>query len=362
MKTKTLVCAVAGAAFFALPATTAVTTGGQGQFIRAAMAQAYDRDVVREIQEHLNTLGYKPGPADGAMGWNTRQAIKSYQQDSGFSVDGEPTRVLLNQLRGSVGGASSADVRKLANEIQKKIADAERRGRAEPSFLTELRGVIGPYIEPVTRRLLSDNFGDGNYTANPEWKVVGGTFTVENNILTSTVEGDTSGRNRDVDAEDMAVSIIGGLLGVDTGRGAASGPEPAAIYTEADIGGEFELEARLQADEGSTCELGLYADKDHKTAYVLTMAPGEAPRLTRRESGRYYVLGTANGVLDNSDTRWFDVTWNRADNGKMTITVDKDNAIATTDVSLGDRFLGLEYVNRIGTCKIRWVRVSGKAR
>ncbi len=54
---------------------------------------------VREIQSLLGSIGYDPGPVDGIMGQKTREAILSFQQVAGLSVDGEVTEVLVAALR-----------------------------------------------------------------------------------------------------------------------------------------------------------------------------------------------------------------------------------------------------------------------
>ena len=46
-------------------------------------------ETVRNIQTSLATLGYKPGPADGILGHQTRNAIEAFQRDRGLPVTGE---------------------------------------------------------------------------------------------------------------------------------------------------------------------------------------------------------------------------------------------------------------------------------
>lgn len=54
---------------------------------------------IRQIQTLLSALGFRPGPADGAMGKQTRDAIREYQRELGLDVDGEPSAELLAHLR-----------------------------------------------------------------------------------------------------------------------------------------------------------------------------------------------------------------------------------------------------------------------
>lgn len=55
------------------------------------------------IQTLLNQLGFDPGPANGAIGEQTRNAIQNYQRELGLPVDGEPSTRLLAHLRQIAG-------------------------------------------------------------------------------------------------------------------------------------------------------------------------------------------------------------------------------------------------------------------
>src|SRR5690242_19761607 len=47
---------------------------------------------IRDLQLRLREAGYDPGPADGAWGAGTRDALARYQADHGFPITGEPDR------------------------------------------------------------------------------------------------------------------------------------------------------------------------------------------------------------------------------------------------------------------------------
>ncbi len=61
-------------------------------------APVYRQDIA-ETQRLLNELGYDAGPVDGQMGPATRQAIRSFQRDSGVPITGEFNFALLRRLR-----------------------------------------------------------------------------------------------------------------------------------------------------------------------------------------------------------------------------------------------------------------------
>jgi len=52
-----------------------------------------------ELQALLTAKGYDHGKADGIIGYNTRKAIRSYQQSVGLPPDGYPTASLLERMR-----------------------------------------------------------------------------------------------------------------------------------------------------------------------------------------------------------------------------------------------------------------------
>ena len=50
------------------------------------------------VQKRLTELGYDPGPIDGIMGGKTRNAIISFQKDSGLPENGQIGDKTLNKL------------------------------------------------------------------------------------------------------------------------------------------------------------------------------------------------------------------------------------------------------------------------
>lgn len=54
-----------------------------------------DAVIVAQIQDQLINLGMYPGPADGIVGPVTTDAVRTYQQTNGLSVDGEASEDLL---------------------------------------------------------------------------------------------------------------------------------------------------------------------------------------------------------------------------------------------------------------------------
>ena len=54
---------------------------------------------VRAVQKALSAAGFSPGAADGRMGKNTREALKSFQRSQGLSPDGYAGLKTLKALK-----------------------------------------------------------------------------------------------------------------------------------------------------------------------------------------------------------------------------------------------------------------------
>ena len=66
---------------------------------RVADDRALSRAEIEEMQEHLTTLGFNAGRADGVPGPRTRRAVRAYQRVSGLPADGYASVELLRNLR-----------------------------------------------------------------------------------------------------------------------------------------------------------------------------------------------------------------------------------------------------------------------
>jgi Putative peptidoglycan binding domain len=65
------------------------------------------RELGRQIQKGLSDLGFNPGPIDGMPGGKTIAAIRKFQRQYGYKVDGKPCGELLVHLREALSQAPS---------------------------------------------------------------------------------------------------------------------------------------------------------------------------------------------------------------------------------------------------------------
>jgi len=75
-----------------------ITDKGPFLTARPVSEQPLSRNQVENIQELLIARGYDPGPIDGVIGLQTRQAIKEFQRTAELPADGHPTPELLEIL------------------------------------------------------------------------------------------------------------------------------------------------------------------------------------------------------------------------------------------------------------------------
>lgn len=97
---------------------------------------------VREIQTTLRQLGHDPGPVDGIIGRQTRNAVRAYQASTGLPVDGMVTRDLITVLRTTKAGATP------------KEPPAVSTAKAAPTAAPETgqdgdRGVLSRILSPL---------------------------------------------------------------------------------------------------------------------------------------------------------------------------------------------------------------------
>ncbi|MDD3307328.1 MAG: peptidoglycan-binding protein [Acetobacterium sp.] len=77
---------------------------------------------VKWIQEHLQALGYEPGPVDGEVGDCTDAAIRLFQKENDLAVDGqvgERTHSALIQARSRIGLKVDQDGKLLLKDFTK---------------------------------------------------------------------------------------------------------------------------------------------------------------------------------------------------------------------------------------------------
>ncbi len=262
------------------------------------------------------------------------------------------------------------------DRLQALIDNAEQSRAADPLFLRDLRNLARGYDRPWRKLLLSDDFGDGDFTANPPWTVTAGRYRIEKSWgLRAILEpsgGQSSGRQerQKVSGRDAAFAILGAVLNKavrqpESGRrtgdaGAAEEPAFNAIHTAVPISNAFAIELELSSwkDRGGF-EIGPYQGAARKSGYRLAYSPGarlELLRVTRRGAS---VIDISAKPLQFEDQKVHRMEWTRRADGGMTVSVDDEEVFNLFDRSFKDPFDGLIMVNRGGDIILKRVAVFG---
>lgn len=118
---------------------------------------------VRKIQTKLKNWGYYNGSVDGVYGWQTENAVRTFQKKNGLTVDGVAGEKTLNAMGifsggTSGGGSSSSSVNNANIELLARVINGEARGEPyegqvavgavvlnrvdHPSFPNSISGVV----------------------------------------------------------------------------------------------------------------------------------------------------------------------------------------------------------------------------
>lgn len=304
--------------------------------IRSTESVMSRHDLVRAVQLALTERGYRPGPADGAMGRATFDAIRTYQADAGLVVNGDADMALLEAL-------------------QKPAQDQSGNRANDP-------GRADGTTRQIT--LLDDQFADGEYLRDPSWQVLSGGFSVRDGVLHSQVA--PTPVVQEVLPNDVLFQVLKGLLSDPNAAPAQGQPSAAAIGTPVQIPNEFRIRVRLSATAaaGARFTFGPYQSQpSNGYQLVLEDFPRAIPTILAASSGsqlRVISRGAPIGGLENG--RMHDIDWIRDATGNMTVSVDGQVVLQARDNGFSQAFDGLVMVNASGSWAVDHVRVDATAR
>ncbi len=265
--------------------------------------------------------------------------------------------------------ADDGRLQELIDKLEKQIDNAERKRSAHPRFLNNLRALAERYRKRRREVLLSDDFSDGDFTANPAWVVTEGRYYMETGYgLRSTVsaappagEGGGGGEER-----DPAAAIFGLLLkkalkqkGGDQRREA---PQSAAVHVPGRITNAFSINMEIYSMQGQGLfEFGPYLGAGRGSGYRLVYRPSARPglQLQRVSPGGAGVVGSHSAGLFLEDQKIHAIEWTRSRRGEMVVSVDGKELIRALDRGFLDPFDGFSMTNRGGDYILRKITVHG---
>ena len=252
----------------------------------------------------------------------------------------------------------------LVTDLNALIKKAETANAADPNFIADLKKLAAKY--PVTGALpastagqvfLSDNFADGNYTANPTWKVSAGTWQVDtkgSSIGLSSIIGQSTSNK--VTGND----VLKAILGVQQQQAPQS--TYASIYTVAPMSNTFKMSMKLvSGNKKGPLNIGPYQGASASSGYRLVYQPGnETGLILQRIVGNQVTqVGSYNDPVNLEDGKVHELLWSREASGKMRVYVDGQQLIIATDTQIQGNLDGWLNVNQGGAYWIREIKVVG---
>lgn len=293
----------------------------------------------------------------GAIGLQAWGVSDTARADSTYQPWGGSTQALANQT-------SDQKLQKLVTDLNALIKKAETANAADPNFLTDLKKLSAQYpvagspSSPAAGTVfLSDNFSDGNYTANPTWKVSAGSWKVDTKGstqgLSSTIGASTSNK---ISGND----VLKAILGVQQQQAPQS--TYASIYTAAPIGNAFKMTMKITSgNKNGALNIGPYQGASASSGYRLVYQPGnETGLVLQRIIGNQVTqLGSYNDPINLENGKVHELTWSRDANGKMRVYVDGQQLIIANDTQITGNLDGWLNVNQGGAYWIREIKVVG---
>jgi hypothetical protein len=260
---------------------------------------------------------------------------------------------------------SDQKLQKLVTDLNALIKKAETASAADPNFLADLKKLSAQY--PVTGStaalggagavFLSDNFSDGNYTANPVWKVSAGAWKVDNKGatqgLSSTIGASTSSK---VTGNDVLKAILGAQ------QQQAPASTYASIYTAVPIANTFKMTIKFTSfNKSGALNIGPYQGASASSGYRLVYQPGNETGLVlqRIVGNQVTQVGAYNDPINLEDGKVHELMWQRESTGKMRVYLDNQQLIIATDTQIQGNLDGWLNVNQGGSYVIREIKVVG---
>lgn len=290
------------------------------------------RELVRRTQAALNRLGYDAGPEDGLMGSRTRDAILDYQGDHNLTRTGEASRELLDH-------------------IEATQAQPQTSNRPQPA-------------QPWPNVLVRDNFDDGDYTRNPNWQVVSGRFWVESGSGLRSVNEQLQRESRHLSGSGKEIglailqTVLEQTLEQQTGPSQA---RPAEIFLARNISNAFAINMRIDSrkNDGNLI-IGPYQGGGRDLGYRLVYTPAsEELALLRLSGSGNRVIASADRRVDLEDGASHRIRWTRDEDGNMSVSLDGDTVINTSDRSFRNDFRGIVMLNSGGDFSLNRIAVRG---
>lgn len=273
--------------------------------------------------------------------------------------------------------SDTASTQKLVHELKELTNQAERDRSANYRLIDQLRDLIARFDQPWSRRVLFDNFSDGDFIRNPVWHSNSDDFWVTRSIGLRT---ELNARPANNTAPERNTSPEAALLGMLLGGTMQQQQQPRAdsnrnrantradLSTAVNISNAFSINIEISAtgrgSSNGSFEFGPYQGQNIESGYRLVYQAGARPalKLIRYQRGTSAVIDVYESGRLLSDGNKHLLNWQRTANGTMRVSLDGRSIIQVRDRSYRDAFSGFVMSNRGGDYAIRSVSIHSAGR
>ncbi|NQU57729.1 MAG: hypothetical protein HQ513_10875 [Rhodospirillales bacterium] len=277
---------------------------------------------------------------------------------------------------------SGGTTRELVDKLNALIDEAEKSRAADPVFLRDLRALTQSYGAPQSPQaaktpetpkdisVLSDDFSDGDFTANPVWGVSEGRFWVENgwglrSAITVGAEAGPEQQTKKAGGKDLALAIFGAVLKQATksksepAQSAAAELQVATIQSTVAITNAFSIAFEISSwQPQGRFDMGPFQGTDINSGYRLSYTPGGGLALLRISSRGSSVIKQSTSTVPLEDEKSHTIVWSRDKRALMNVSIDGKTVLSTTDSGFNDPFQGIVITNRGGDYIIKRIEVT----
>jgi hypothetical protein len=277
-------------------------------------------------------------------------------QESTYQPWSGSTQVQANQT-------ADQKLQKLVTDLNALVKKAEDANAADPNFLADLKKLAAQYqVAPAALGgpgvvFLFDDFKDGNYTANPAWKVSAGTWKVDTKGATT---GLSSTIGQAPSSKITGNDVLQAILGVQKQEAPQS--TYASIYTAVPIANVFRMTVKfVSGNMNGPLNIGPYQGASASSGYRLVYQPGNDTGLVlqRIVGNQVTQVGSYNDPINLEDGKVHELKWQRDAAGKMRVYLDNQQLIIATDTQIKGNLDGWLNVNQGGAYWIREIKVEG---
>jgi len=280
--------------------------------------------------------------------------------------------VLMPMLAQAQPVGGQAKTQQLVNELKQLTDQAERDRSASYRLIDQLRDLSARYDWPWGKRILFDDFRDGDFLRNPVWYSSSNDFWVTRSVGLRTELDRRQTQPRTIQpAPDRKREAREAIIGMILGGVGQNEPDfvPHARPLRADISSSlainnaFAITMKLSAmgrnNRDSSFEFGPYQGRNMESGYRLVYRGGDRPalKLVSYLRGFTSVIDLYDHGKLLEDGNMHTINWRRTRNGQMNVLLDGKQILSVRDNSYRNRFSGFVMTNRGGDYGIRSVAI-----